>query len=595
VTIKSDKWIRRMALEHGMIEPFVEKQVRQGVVSYGLSSYGYDLRVADEFKIFTNINSTLIDPKNFDESSFVNVKGNCIIPPNSFALARTVEYLRIPRNVLTVCLGKCVTGDTRIVDADTGDYLPISEFAGRGRTIGLDGWRLGPLAVSDFIPQGVKPVFRMRTRTGLEIRATANHPFRQLHGWTALEELRPGDRIAVAREVPIFGTTPLPEWEATLLGLMISEGQCHTPGHGPVFTNEDPVLVAAFERTVRDGLGMEVTYNGQLGYRAVNRAGRGGEMETNRASIWLESHGQRTKSAQKNVPPAVFRAPRESVIEFLRALFSGDGSIYGDADSTFLEYYSMSRRLVEDVHHLLLRFGIVSLIRSEVTQVATTAFKVQITDRRMIRRFAEQIGFMAGSQKQVSLETFLPALAQGRVKSNFDTLPKEAWSVSREAAHSAGRTLSSIGIRSTSPGQSLSIATVELVADATSDETLTDLSSETGPLWDVVVSIEPAGEEEVFDLTVPGAENFLANGIACHNSTYARCGMIVNVTPFEPEWQGHATLEISNTTPLPARIYANEGLCQVLFFESDEMCETSYADKKGKYQAQGPEIVLPRM
>jgi hypothetical protein len=512
----------------------------------------------------------------------VNVKGDCIIPPNSFALARTVEYLRIPRNVLTVCLGKCVTGDTRVVDAETGDYLPISEFAGRGRTIGLDGWRLAPLGVSDFIPQGVKPVFRMTTRTGLQIRATANHPFRQLQGWTALSELRPGDRIAVAREVPIFGNTPLPEWEATLLGLMISEGQCYTPGHSPVFSNEDPALIAAFERTVRDG----------LGGRAVDR---GGEMETDRAAVWLASHGMRTKSAEKSVPSAVFRAPRESVVEFLRALLSADGSISGDADATLLEYSAGSRRLVEDVHHLLLRFGIVSLIRHEATQVETTAFRVQITDRRMIRRFAEQIGFLAGSQKQATLETFLPALAQGRVKFHFDTLPKEALAVMTEAAYGAGRTLSSLGIRSTSPSQSLSLATATLVADATRDETLVALSSDTGPLWDVVVSIEPAGEEEVFDLTVPGAENFLANGIVCHNSTYARCGLIVNVTPFEPEWQGHATLEISNTTPLPARIYANEGLCQVLFFESDEPCETSYADKKGKYQAQGPEIVLPRM
>jgi dCTP deaminase len=96
-----------MAVEHRMIEPFSEKQVRDGVVSYGLSSYGYDVRIADEFKIFTNINSTIVDPKSFDPRSFVDFKGAvCIIPPNSFALARTVEYFRIPRSVITVCVGK---------------------------------------------------------------------------------------------------------------------------------------------------------------------------------------------------------------------------------------------------------------------------------------------------------------------------------------------------------------------------------------------------------------------------------------------------------------------------------------------------------
>lgn len=105
--IKPDLWIRRMALEHRMIEPFVENSIRQGVVSYGLSSYGYDIRVSDEFKIFTNVNSAIVDPKNFVPQSFVDFKGDvCIIPPNSFVLSRTVEYFRIPREVLVVCLGK---------------------------------------------------------------------------------------------------------------------------------------------------------------------------------------------------------------------------------------------------------------------------------------------------------------------------------------------------------------------------------------------------------------------------------------------------------------------------------------------------------
>src|SRR5713101_531677 len=107
MTIKSDNWIKQMALEHRMIDPFVENQVRIGVISFGLSPYGYDIRVADEFKVFTNINTTVIDPKAFDPRSFVDLKTDvCIVPPNSFALARTVEYFRIPRDVLTVCLGK---------------------------------------------------------------------------------------------------------------------------------------------------------------------------------------------------------------------------------------------------------------------------------------------------------------------------------------------------------------------------------------------------------------------------------------------------------------------------------------------------------
>ncbi|NRA74513.1 MAG: dCTP deaminase [Planctomycetes bacterium] len=116
MSVKPDRWIRRMAVEHGMIEPFSPEQVREGidesgqpyrVISYGISSYGYDLRVADEFKVFTNVHGSVVDPKDFDERSFVDIKTDCcIIPPNSFALARSVEYFRIPRNVITICLGK---------------------------------------------------------------------------------------------------------------------------------------------------------------------------------------------------------------------------------------------------------------------------------------------------------------------------------------------------------------------------------------------------------------------------------------------------------------------------------------------------------
>ena len=107
MSIKPDSWIRRMAVEQGMIEPFVDRQVREGVISYGLSSYGYDIRVSDEFKIFTNVHSAVVDPKNFNPQSFVDYRGDiCVIPPNSFVLAQTVEYFRIPRDVLTICLGK---------------------------------------------------------------------------------------------------------------------------------------------------------------------------------------------------------------------------------------------------------------------------------------------------------------------------------------------------------------------------------------------------------------------------------------------------------------------------------------------------------
>tara|TARA_Y100000768_G_scaffold281099_1_gene216043 strand:- start:122 stop:682 length:561 start_codon:yes stop_codon:yes gene_type:complete len=107
MAIKSDKWIKKMSSEHDMITPFTDEQIKSGTISYGVSSYGYDIRVADEYKIFTNVNNSIIDPKNFDANSFVDFKGDvCIVPPNSFALARSVEYFKIPRKILTICVGK---------------------------------------------------------------------------------------------------------------------------------------------------------------------------------------------------------------------------------------------------------------------------------------------------------------------------------------------------------------------------------------------------------------------------------------------------------------------------------------------------------
>ena len=107
MAIKSDNWIKKMSLTEDMISPFTDEQIKSGSISYGLSSYGYDIRVSDEYKIFTNVNNSIIDPKNFDANSFVDFKGDvCIVPPNSFALARSVEYFKIPRRVLTICVGK---------------------------------------------------------------------------------------------------------------------------------------------------------------------------------------------------------------------------------------------------------------------------------------------------------------------------------------------------------------------------------------------------------------------------------------------------------------------------------------------------------
>jgi deoxycytidine triphosphate deaminase len=596
MTIQPDHWIRKMAKEHGMIEPFVEGQKSNGVISYGVSSYGYDIRVADEFKIFTNVFSAIVDPKHFDPKSMVDFKGEvCIIPPNSFVLARTIEYFRIPRNVLTICLGKCLTGDTRIIDEATGDYLPLKDFVARQRpgTLSLAGWRLRAGRVTAHINNGVQPVYELTTRAGLRIKATATHPFRTFDGWKPLAELQIGQRIAAARTCPVFGKEDWPEHEAILLGLLLADGQCHTPGHSPRYTTGDPRLAEVFTEAAR-AFGCDVSPVGRMGYNLVNRRGRGGVAEKNRAYVWLAQFGCNVQSRNKFVPPIVFKARRERVAAFLRALFSGDGSAYRSGRSVFLEYSSISQRLIEDVRHLLLRFGIFALMRSKALPSGGVAYRVQITDRDMIQRFAQEVGFIPGSHKQQALDDILADIAaRPKCKSNFDTLPPAAWQTMRAAVHASGRSLAAVGIRSAQPNQSLPYALATQAAQIIENPQFSALL-ESDVVWDTVESITAVGEEVVYDLTVPGVHNFLANDLVVHNSTYARCGLIVNVTPFEPEWEGYVTLEISNTTPLPAKVYANEGIAQVVFFVADQECEVSYKDRKGKYDKQTG-VVLPRI
>ena len=388
MSIKSDRWIRRMAQDHGMIEPFEPGQVRESegrrVVSWGTSSYGYDIRCADEFKIFTNINSTIVDPKAFDAKSFVDFKGEvCIIPPNSFALARTVEYFRIPRSVLTICLGKstyarCFRGDTRVALVDGGS-ASLEDMARRsergepffGYGIGADGRMLVTLlAAPRFI--GRDALVEVELDNGEVIHATPDHEFMRRDGrMAAAAELRPGDSL-----MPLYRQ----RWQGCEMAYQPLDDQFH------------PIHRLAGE--------------------------------------W----GPRNKA---------------------------QGELAGMRDPVFRE-------------------------------VPT-------------------------------------APAGGR-------FPRGA-----VAARGAG----------------LLNHRVEAIRSL-------------------------PGDHDVYCLTAPETGNFaLEAGVFVHN-----CGIIVNVTPFEPEWEGYVTLEFSNTTPLPAKIYAGEGCAQVLFFESDEVCEVSYRDRGGKYQGQ---------
>jgi len=432
MSIKSDRWIRRMAADHRMIEPFSPQQVRveagAKIISYGTSSYGYDVRCADEFKIFTNINSTIVDPKNFDEKSFVDFRGPvCIIPPNSFALASTVEFFRIPRSVLTVCLGKstyarCFRGDTRVALVD-GTSQTMEEMARRhdsgelfwGYSIGQNGRLIVSLLDAPrFI--GRDSLLEVELDNGERIHATPDHQFMRRDG-----------RMAGAH-------------------------------------------------TLR---------------------------------------------------------PRDALMPLYRDVFRGYEGVYQPIDG----HLYATHRLADEWN-----------IRNAIYEHVPGTHRHHLDfDRRNNR--PTNIVRLEASQ-HIRLHN------QNSYGEDFD--PEE---------HGSG----------------ISAALTRRAAD---------------PQWrehsayrnhKVVAVRELAGDHDVYCLTVPEAGNFaLEGGVFVQN-----CGIIVNVTPLEPEWEGHVTLEFSNTTPLPAKIYANEGVAQMLFFESDEVCETSYRDRGGKYQGQRG-VTLPK-
>jgi deoxycytidine triphosphate deaminase len=434
-----------MAAEHGMIEPFSAEQVRVAnghrIVSYGTSSYGYDVRCAEDFKIFTNINSTIVDPKNFDEKSFVDFRGPvCIIPPNSFALASTVEYFKIPRNVLVATLGKstyarCFRGDTRVALVD-----------------------------------GTSP-----TLEGMAKRHDSGEIF---WGYSIGEN---GRLIVSLLDAPRF------IGRDSLLEIELDSGECihATPDH--LFMRRDGRMV--------------------------------------------EAHALR---------------PQDALMPLYRDLFRGYEGVYQPIDG----YLYATHRLADEWN---IRNGIYE-------EIPGTHHS-----EHMVKAWAKDTGERRSTQAEIARRIRLrPEITEQTV---------------RRALHVTG------SIRGAAEVLNCDRSVFRRFSDA-----LTDFRGTRQYRNHKVTAVrEIAGDHDVYCLTVPEAGNFaLQSGVFVKN-----CGIIVNVTPLEPEWEGHVTLEFSNTTPLPAKIYANEGVAQMLFFESDEVCETSYKDRGGKYQGQRG-VTLPK-
>jgi deoxycytidine triphosphate deaminase len=563
MSIKSDRWIRRMAESQGMIDPFSAEQVRvangEKIISYGTSSYGYDVRCADEFKIFTNINSTIVDPKNFDEKSFVDFKGPvCIIPPNSFALARTVELFRIPRSVLVVTLGKstyarCFSGDTRVALVD-GSAPTLEEMAGRhaagelfwGYSIGENGRIIVSLLDAPrFI--GRDSLVEVELDNGEKINATPDHMFIRRDGrMAAAGTLRPGDSL-----MPLYRDL--------------------YRGYEEVYQPIDGFLCATHrlgdEWNVRHGIYADVagTHRHHVDYdRRNNRPTNLVRLE---ASAHIRLHNSDNYGADFN--PLEHGAAISAAIQ-LRA-----------SDPQWRENYSRTQSVRahafwHDDRHEQTRNQVIDARRNP-TDATREAHR-----RATLRRFEEPGAHALHAQAMVKAWS----RDDGTRRQNQAEIARGIRLRSGITEEVVRRALDDTG--------SIRGAAALLECDRSVfrrfPEVLAKFRGTPAYRNHKVVAVrELPGDHDVYCLTVPEAGNFaLESGVFVKN-----CGIICNVTPLEPEWEGHVTLEFSNTTTLPAKIYANEGVAQMLFFESDEVCETSYADRGGKYQGQRG-VTLPK-
>jgi deoxycytidine triphosphate deaminase len=562
MSIKSDRWIRRMAREHRLIEPFEPAQVRANacgrVISYGTSSYGYDVRCAPEFKIFTNINSTIVDPKQFDEKSFVDLSaGVCIIPPNSFALARTVEYFRIPRNVLVVCLGKstyarCFSADTRVALVD-GSAPTLEEMARRNDSGELFwGYSIaegGRVIVSLLdMPRliGRDSLIEITLDNGERIQATPDHTFVRRDGRSALAgELRPGDSLMpLYRDLrrgyeyvyqPINGhllaTHRLADEWNIRRGIYEQRPGSHRHHIDFDRRNNKPVNIERMGASEHIRLHNAETFREDFDSEEHSAAIRAGFERLAIDPAWRERFSQAPwQRAQEFWSSARFAEIRERILTARRNL----------SDATRKAMRAAALRRCSDP--------------AERLRYAARARQVWATDCGSRRAMQAEIA------RQIKLRTEVTAQNVRRALDDTGSIRGAARQLNCDRSVSRRFPEVLAGFRGT-PGRNHRVVAVH----------------------------ELPGEHDVYCLTVPEAGNFaLEAGVFVHN-----CGIICNVTPLEPEWEGHVTLEFSNTTPLPAKIYANEGVAQMLFFESDEVCETSYADRGGKYQGQKG-VTLPK-
>lgn len=608
MAVMSDKWIRKMAQTKGMIEPFEFKQVNQRngtrILSYGTSSYGYDIRCAPEFKIFTNVNNALIDPKNFTEKTFVSVNADeIIIPPNSFVLTRSLEYIRVPRDVLVVCLGKstlarCFTGDTRIALVD-GTTISFTEMIERSKT-GERFWgysvtpenEIGVAELTAPRKIGHEPVLEVTLDSGEKIRCTKDHEFLSKSGeWVQAKDLTEGFSLE-----PLYRSVSR-DYEAVW---QPDGGYLRSTHH------------LSDEWNVRHGIYGDVDDFHRHHKNHVRRDNRPTNIERVNSKqhhlyhndlYWTDEAKQRQSEVQKEVFKNLSQDPEwlrifcerskkaahdfwnsdayaknrllyiETTRERMKNLTPEQRQILSDrARKTF----NTAEHKAKASAQLKRMWADPEFRKFKLEQLATANVRLDITEENLRAALASEGSIRRAARKlncdRSTFRRFAELVLEAKdrwitEKSNFT---QEKMLACLKQYGSVTKTAAALSIGRNTIRKKFSQACVWF------------FEGKIRTNHKVISVIEIEGTHDVYCLTAPEFGNFaLADGVFVKN-----CGVDTMVTPLEPEWEGHITLEFANTTSLPMKFYANEGCAQLLFFEGNEPCDVSYLDRGGKYQGQ---------
>jgi len=417
-------------------------------------------------------------------------------------------------------MGKCIKHDSLVINPATGERLTIEKaIQQRMPTVFGFAWNgsVEPNDVHAWVDSGIKPCFRVTTRTGRSVEVTGHHPFLTVKGWRPLHDIVVGARIAVPRWLPCFGNDrSLPLGKVRLLAYFIAEGGL--TGRTPGFTNADMEIVADFHASIAQQF--ETLRVRQRGISYHPSAGHHGG-KPNPLTTWLRELNLMGKGAdEKRFPDCVWGWDRERMREFIKVLMSCDGTVYSMGGYPRIEFAVASEGLARDLHHALVRFGIVG----KFWRKKDRCWRVEITEPKSVRRYQTQIGWIGEKSRRFTGD--LPSR-----RSNVGHLSKEIWSDVRFSADRRGLTLMQVARRAGEPhsdvrgfnlhtSRGLPSGRLAAYAEVLKDVALRQLASD-DIYWDEIVSIEATGEHQVYDLTVPDTNNFIAQDILVHNTSFA--------------------------------------------------------------------------